>query len=187
MGILSWSRVTKSRLPFEVNVMLNLSVTISWVRASLSWNLNGLCYGYLVQFLNNSTFKSVLDRYESKTKLPCKCQIAASCHTNVSQALYQTITNNKIKLLNCLVYEQSLIFLLRQSRSQAHARSERRGTLSLHNFTFLPAAHPSEERMTRARGLEVLGQQVFKNHNCNPFKSSLSLSIHVSFCIFCAI
>ena len=30
MGILSWSRVTKSRLPFEVNVMLNLSVTISW-------------------------------------------------------------------------------------------------------------------------------------------------------------
>ena len=42
---------------------------------------------------------------------------------------------------------------------------KRRGTLSLHNFT----------------------QQVFKNHNCNPFKSSTSLSIHVSFCIFCAI
>ena len=41
--------------------------------------------------------------------------------------------------------------------------------------------------MTTARGLEVLGQQVFKNHNCNPFKSSTSLSIHVSFCIFCAI
>ena len=167
--------------------MLNLSVTISWVRASLSWNLNGLCYGYLVQFLNNSTFKSVLDRYESKTKLPCKCQIAASCHTNVSQALYQTITNNKIKLLNCLVYEQSLIFLLRQSRSQAHARSERRGTLSLDNFTFLPAARRSEERMTTARGLELLGQQVFKNHNCNPFQYSLSLPIHVSFAIFCAI
>ena len=29
MGILSWSRVTNLRLAFEVNVMLNLSVTIS--------------------------------------------------------------------------------------------------------------------------------------------------------------
>ena len=142
---------------------------------------------WLSSLVSKECHLCVPDRYESKTKLPCKCQIAASCQTNVSQALCQTITNNKIKLLNCLVYEQSLIFLLRQSRSQAHARSERRGTLSLHNFTFLPAARRSEERMTTARGLEVLGQQVFKNHNCNPFKSSLSLSIHVSFCIFCAI
>ena len=122
MGILSWSRVTKSRLPFEVNVMLNLSVTISWVRASLSWNLNGLCYGYLVQFLNNSTFKSVLDRYESKTKLPCKCQIAASCQRNVSQALYQTITNNKIKLLNCLVYRSSLLSSFWDKVDSKHTR-----------------------------------------------------------------
>ena len=109
----------------------------------------------------------VLDHDESKTKLPCKCQIAASCQTNVSQALYRTNTNNKVKLLNCLVCEHSLIFLLSLGRSQAHARSERRGTLSLHNFTFLPAALGSEERMTTVRGLELLGQQVFKNQLIN--------------------
>ena len=39
----TWSRGTNSRFPFDVNVMLNLSITISLVRASLSWNLNALC------------------------------------------------------------------------------------------------------------------------------------------------
>ena len=39
----TWSRGTNSRFPFDVTVMFNLSITISLVRASLSWNLNGLC------------------------------------------------------------------------------------------------------------------------------------------------
>ena len=34
---------------------------------------------------------------------------------------------------------------------------------------------------------KVLGSQVFKNHNCNPFQSSSSLSIRASFCICCVI
>ena len=29
----------------------------------------------------------------------------------------------------------------------------------------------------------LLGEQVFKNHNCNPFQSSLSLTIRAYFCI----
>ena len=33
----------------------------------------------------------------------------------------------------------------------------------------------------------LFGLQVFKNHNCNPFQSSLSLSIRFSFCICCGI
>ena len=30
---------------------------------------------------------------------------------------------------------------------------------------------------------KLLGEQVFKNHNCNPFQSPSSLSMRVSFCI----
>ena len=31
--------------------------------------------------------------------------------------------------------------------------------------------------------LKLLGKQIFKRHNCNPFPSSSSLSIRISFCI----
>ena len=30
---------------------------------------------------------------------------------------------------------------------------------------------------------KLLGEQVFKNHNCNPFQSPSSLSMRVFFCI----
>ena len=40
---------------------------------------------------------------------------------------------------------------------------------------------------TKVNFEKLLDQQVFKNHNCNPFKSSSSFSIRPYFCIYCLI